>query len=197
MKHSLFVLAIISLVSCNNKPETEENDIPVVVAAPNTIDNSATIDTTILLTDITNSGYQGLNLNDSIAKNTLYTYFESKGYDNTSNLPPAEKLNDADKNKLYVDFKNIFVTNLNGNQHQDAIITYWITPPYVSGHCWQPHKAIILDTDKGYVITNEDFIPDNFAIDSVTNHEGKTTIYGYDYDCANLKKLKQIKARLK
>ena len=91
----------------------------------------------------------------------------------------------------------IYLTELNGSKSADAIITYWLTPPYASGHCWQPHKAIILDTDNGYRITNEEFIPDNFAIDSVLNKEGHVTIYGYDYDCGDHKVLKYIRARIK
>ena len=41
------------------------------------------------------------------------------------------------------------------------------------------------------------FIPDNFAIDSVVTKEHKVTIFGYDYDCGNHKVLKNLRIDIK
>lgn len=196
MKNYIILLTVFLLVSCDNKTTSKQGEIPVIQNLSET-DSISTVDTTIILTGIVKSNFNGKNLNDSIAKKILYTYFKDKGCYNSDNLPDLDKLTDADKDKLSVSFNEIFITELNGNKNEDAIISYWLTPLYANGHCWQPHKAIILDTDKGYKITNEDFIPDNFAIDSVLNKEGQVTIYGYDYDCGNHKVLKYIRAKIK
>jgi hypothetical protein len=184
------------MFSCDNKTQRETKNSGPITLVTNS-DSLLTIDTTITLTDIIRSNYHGNNLTDIIAKRTLYKYFHNKGYLNVDNLPTPEKLTDADDDRLCVDFNNIFLVELNGNTNQDAIITYWLTPPYANGNCWQTHKAIILDTDNGYKITNEEFISDNFAIDSVLNQDGQITVYGYDYDCENHKVLKHIRARIK
>ncbi len=196
MKNYIILMTVFLLTSCDNKTANKQGDTSVIQNLPEA-NSIPTIDTTIILTKIVKSNFNGNNLSDSIAKKILYTYFKNKGYYNSDNLPDLDKLTDADNNKLSVSFNEIFITELNGNKNDDAIISYWLTPPHANGHCWQPHKAIILDTDKGYTITNEDFIPDNFAIDSVLNKEGQVTIYGYDYDCGNHKVLKYIRARIK
>lgn len=193
MKYYMMLLTVFLFVSCENKTAIKKGNTSIIqnLLEPDSI---STIDTTIILKGIVNSNFNKKNLTDSIAKEVLYTYFKSKGYYNSDNLPDAEKVTDSD---LSVDFNKIYLTELNDSKSEDAVITYWLTPPYASGHCWQPHKAIILDTDKGYSITNEEFIPDFFAIDSVLNKEGQVTIYGYDYDCGNHKVLKYIRARIK
>jgi hypothetical protein len=196
MKYLLLLLTIIPLVSCDNKTTIKQKDTSVIQNLSEA-DSIPTIDTTIILTDIVKSNYYGQHLTDSIAKKILYTYFKSKGYYNSDNLPDIQKLTDADNDKLCVRFNEIFLTELNGNKNEDAIISYWLAPPYASGHCWQPHKAIISDTEKGYKITNEEFILDNFAIDSVQNKNGQVTIYGYDYDCGNHMVLRNIRVRIK
>lgn len=193
MKYYIILLTVFLLVSCDNKTAIKHGNTSVIqnLSEPDSI---PTIDTTIILKGNVKSNFNKINLTDSIAKEILYTYFENKGYYNSDNLPDAEKVTDSD---ISVDFNKIYLTELNGSKSEDAVITYWLTPPYASGHCWQPHKAIILDTDKGYRLTNEEFIPDYFAIDSVLNKEGQVTIYGYDYDCGNHKVLKNIRARIK
>jgi hypothetical protein len=60
-----------------------------------------------------------------------------------------------------------------------AIISYWLGSIDLNGHCFQPQKAIIRHTRNGYKITDENFIPTNFPIDSTV----VSNIYGYDYDC--------------
>ena len=196
MKYFFILLTIIFLASCDSKTSVKQKTISPVQNSSET-DSIPTIDTTIILTGLVKSNYHGQNLTDSLAKRILYSYFKEKGYYNSDNLPVLEKLTDAEKNKLSVSFNEIFLIELNGIKNENAIISYWLTPPYAVGNCWQPHKAIIVPTEKGYKITNEEFIPDNFSIDSVLNKDGQITIYGYDYDCGNHKVLKYIRARIK
>lgn len=184
------------LVSCDDKTEQKEKNIYTVhhLSDSNYI---PTIETNIILNGIEKSNFKGVKLTDSIAKKILYTYFEDKGYYNSDNMSEFDKLTEAENDKLSVSFNEIYITELNGNKNEDAIISYWLTPLFASGHCWQPHKAILLDTDKGYKILNEDFISQSFAIDSVKNNNGQVIIYGYEYDCGNRKVLKHIKAKIK
>ncbi|MBL7837985.1 MAG: hypothetical protein JNM67_10745 [Bacteroidetes bacterium] len=159
---------------------------------------SHSLDTTVFLTDIVKSNYTGQNLTSDYAKKILYSYFKSKGYHTSDNLPDDfSNLIESDYDKLNITYDTIFTTDLNGNPNLDAIITYWVAPPLASGHCWQPHKAIILDTDKGYKITNEEFMPDNFAIDSVITKEQSVIVYGYYYDCVNQEILRNMRVKLK
>lgn len=200
-RHLLNILIAIILLftSCQTEKQSDKHinleDKPVAIRVDNT-NGLSTFDTTIVLTGVVKSSYRGLDLNDEIAKAVLYNYFTNKGYLTSDNLPNAAKLTKKDEEKLSVDFTSIFKVDINNNKFIDAVITYWLTPPYASGHCWQPHKAIISDTDSGYQITNEEFIPANYAIDSVLTVKGQTTIYGYDYECANHKTLKNIRVRI-
>ena len=198
-KNLLHTLAIIILfTSCQTKQRRSDNNVKDSAEVIKAVDTNSlsTLDTTIFLSSISNSKYNGIDLNDSIAKNVLYNYFRKKGLLTSDKLPNIAKLTKKDKANLSVEFTSIFKMNLNNNKYTDAVITYWLTPPYANGHCWQPHKAIITDTDTGYQITNEEFIPDNYAVDSISTVKEQITILGYDYDCANNKTLKNLKVRL-
>jgi len=193
MRYYTILLTGFLLISCDNKTATNQKNTSVIQNISKA-DSISTIDTTIILKGIVKSNFNKKKLTDSIAKETLYAYFKSKGYYNSDNLPGLDSVSEAD---LSVDFNKIYLIDLNGAESQDAVITYWLTPPYASGNCWQPHKAIILNTDGGYKITNEEFIPDYFAIDSISNIEGQVTVYSYNYDCENQKIVKYIRARIK
>jgi len=198
-KNLLHTLAIIILfTSCQTKQRRSDNNVKdsAVVNKADDTNSLSTLDTTIFLSGISSSKYIGIDLNDSVAKNVLYNHFRLKGLLTSDNLPNIAKLTKKDKANLSVEFTSIFKTNLNNNKYSDAVITYWLTPPYAIGHCWQPHKAIITDSDTGYQITNEEFIPDNYAVDSILTVRGQVTIFGYDYDCGNNKTLKNLKVRI-
>lgn len=198
-KNLLHTLAIIILfASCQTKQRRSDNNVKdsAVVNKAEDTNSLSTFDTTIFLSGISSSKYIGIDLNDSVAKNVLYNHFRLKGLLTSDNLPNIAKLTKKDKANLSVEFTSIFKTNLNNNKYSDAVITYWLTPPYANGHCWQPHKAIITDSDTGYRITNEEFIPDNYAVDSILTVKGQVTIFGYDYDCGNNNTLKNFKVRL-
>ena len=195
------IIACLLFAACDMKPS--KNDRMSIEDSTTSSINivyssiAPTLDTIILLSGSAKSNYIGANLTSVNAKKILYSYFKLKGYYTADNLPDMGKLTDSDNDKLSVDYDTIFTVDLNGNKNIDAIITYWLTPPYASGHCWQPHKAIVIDNDKGYNITNEEFIPDNFAIDSVVTKDHSVIIYGYDYDCGNHKVLRNLRVKIK
>lgn len=189
------------LAACDTPPyKIDKTSLEyTIISGKANVDSSIaqSFDTTILLTGLDKSNYTGQNLTSAYAKKILYSYFKSKGYYTSDNLPDMGKVTDSDSDKLSVEYEKIFTTDLNNNKKLDAIITYWLTPPYASGNCWQPHKAIVVDTDKGYKIINEEFIPDNFAIDSVVTKNHNVTIYGYDYDCGNHEVLRNFRVKIK
>ncbi len=132
------------------------------------------------------------------AKSILYKHFISKGYLTDDLVAQRLVLNDTDADKLSVDFDTkysdlFFITN---GGRPFAIITYWLAPPLASGHCFQPHKAIITKTVSGYKITNEDFIPDRFSIKHITNTKGRIIIHATDYQCANHIDLRKLRIDL-
>jgi hypothetical protein len=157
------------------------------------------LDTIINLKNIENSIYSGRNLTIKLAKNILYNHFKSKGYFvetqfidgypviSDTLIEPAE----------CVYFDTIYKINLNNNKYSDAVISYWINLPLASGNCLQPEKAIIIDTDDGYRITNEDFIPENYTIDSVIIKDNQSIIFGYEYDCNEHIAIKTFRIKLK
>jgi hypothetical protein len=58
-------------------------------------------------------------------------------------------------------------------------------PCGASGNCYQPHKAMIVNISNKFYITNTDFIPDNFSIDSIKQDKKFIYIYSKEYDCGN------------
>lgn len=203
-KATQLTIIFISLffVLCKSKIKTIDtlNGLDTAIKVNNDTPNIIvlqTLDTTIILSKLEKSNYKGKKLTNMMAKKILYNHFTNKGYYTSDNLPDMSNLSEQDAQKLSVHFDTTYITELNSNKNEDAIITYWLMPPFASGHCWQPHKAIILDTDKGYKIVNEEFIPENFAIDSVVNNNGQLIVYGYDYDCANHKVLRNLIMHIK
>ena len=191
----LFLLIIIFLVSFRNRNKREIkcffND-PVSIKKSLKPNSLFVLDTTIILKRQFVLDNKGTNLSDSLAKKILYNHFKKQGY-----LIPEELKGSESDSELCVRYNKIFKFRVKENQFISAIISYWIAPPYANGHCLQPSKAIIVHADKRFEITNEEFMPTNFAIDSVALVEDKPTIYGYDYDCVEHKVLRHLKITLK
>lgn len=197
-RYHIAPVILILLTACQPM-QREKHSIPKDTTGAGPADSTQTSpvsDTTIVLKNITRSRYQGPDLDDSIAKKILYRHFKQLGYLTEDDLPDIAHITEADNRKLSVDYTTIFKTDINHSGRTDAVITYWLTPPHASGHCWQPYKAIIADTDTGYSISNEAFIPDNYAIDSVKNIDGAVIIFGYDYDCGNGRMVRRLRIKL-
>jgi hypothetical protein len=155
-----------------------------------------TLDTVIELNNIALSTYSGPNLTKRLAKAVLYKHFKGPDVISDDDTLSTIEIANANGDLLRIEYDTIYPIDLNHNRFKDALITYWLAPAYGSSHCYQPYRAIIIDTDTGYTITNRDFIPDNFLIDSVVPDNGRYTIYGSDYECANNRMLRKIKVSL-
>lgn len=192
------LLSLLCLVwlSCKD----EKSQVNAITASPQAVIAPAmlsTLDTNIVLSSVEKSNYRGTQLTSRLAKRILYAYFKRKGCYTEDNLPGFDQLTEVDNDKLCVTYDTLFMVDLNHNEYQDAIVKYWLTPPYANGHCWQPKKAIILDTNTGYTVKNEGFIPENYAIDSVVSENGQVFIYGFDYDCGNHEVLKYLRITMR
>lgn len=193
----ILLIFALAFVRCRNRSAIEKNVVGTqeIISSENIVEDKTdeyeTLDTTIFISGIKTSNYNGDKLTLEIAEEILYQHYVKKGYFRSDEIPEIIKKEDDDKFAVYFDTTHLI--NLNNSKFSDAIISFWLTPPGASGHCWQPHKAIISDTDKGYKISNEEFIPTNFSIDSIVNQNNKRVIYGYDYDCVNHKVLRNLR----
>jgi hypothetical protein len=181
MKHFFLPCIFLLLISFSNKGTGVLNICPAQERGNSNQDSVPRFDTTIILTKNGASNYHGIDLIDSLAKTVLYKHFKSKGYLVQEEL--KGDFSEENEKRSCVRFSKIYKVDLNNNSFTDAVIEYWLSPIYSSGHCWQPHKAIITDTDEGYKICNEEFVPTNFAIDSVSIFQSHPTLFGYDYNC--------------
>lgn len=152
------------------------------------VTNDLIIDTIITLSE----KYNYLKLNQTFsekeAENTLYEYFKRKNI-----LPQLFVKGDMSENEeqLFVDFDTIYRFPSNKSL---AIITYWLAPAYLNGHCVQSKRAIISHSDKKLIVTNEEFIPERFLIDSINK---SSIIFISDYDCSNNKVTKKYRLKIK
>lgn len=192
------LLSLLCLVCLSCKDEKSQVD--AVAASPQAVTTRvmlSTLDTNIVLSSVEKSNYRGTQLTSRLAKRILYAYFKSKGCYTADNLPGFDQLTEADNDKLCVTYDTLFMVDLNHNEYRDAVVSYWLTPPYANGHCWQPAKAIILDSDEGYTVTNEGFIPECYVVDSITRENGQVLIHGYDYDCGSHEVVKYLRVRIR
>ena len=137
------------------------------------------IDTTLHIGELTPSDYRGDTLSAALAEQIVHRYFQKKGYWTREEVPAL--LLEGDTIKEVVEFLRLHKIDINHNAYTDAIVEYYLAAPMASGHCIQPHKALIIDSNKGYQIEHEDFIPTAYKIDSIS----KNIAFGYDYECAN------------
>jgi hypothetical protein len=121
-------------------------------------------------------GQYGFNvpITDVKARNALYKYFEAKGMLRRQDM---ENSQDSVNNGMSIEYDTIY--HIKGGKYGGAVVSYWIGPSDLNGHCFQPSKAFIQTTTDSHLVSNENFIPPNFALDSSSG----SYIYGYDYDC--------------
>ncbi len=146
------------------------------------------LDTLIIISDHHSLLTVGMHIKDKEAEKLLYEHFLKKGILSRTELQIRSTINMDLQTVDYDTIYEIQSANISG-----AVISYWLGPSDLNGHCFQPGKAIILNTKKGYRIKNEGFIPTNFAIDSVKG----TNIYGYEYECGGTGVLRQFRVRLR
>jgi len=192
----VFFLLLFSFACGHEKPKDDNKSSPDSSALNS--DHHLVKDTIVILKNIKSSKYKGPNLTYNLAREVLYEHFKANGFwtpDDVSKYSPSN-LPEKDYYRLCVNIRNVYYVNFNNNKYSDAIILYWLTPPFACGHCYQPHKAIIVDTDNGYSITNEEFIHDNFVIDSLASIDNSTILYCYDYNCSDNIELRKLRILL-
>lgn len=173
------LLALVCFYSSCESEKREKLNEPVKFKVDSTdeeileVEDVSAFDTTIIF-----SGGLAFNrslLTDTVAKTVLYKYAVSKGYltsdDNLAVLSGDKLANEQ------VTYHKIHYLLSGG------IVEYWLAPPLANGHCWQPHKALIANTKKGFAIVNPDILPISYNIDSVVNVDTQPVIFGYEYDC--------------
>lgn len=186
IKIILFIIPFF-LLSCNERPK--------IVLAKSNFD----FKDSIIYIKFNNSNYSGSDLNQDLAKKILFEHFKRKGFLLQSDLKGdfSELENPKTKGKKCIDFIGIENFNLNNNQKKDAVVSYYNCEPYLNGNCVLPEKAIISDTDNGYKLINENFIPSDFSIDSIINSNNRIFFYCNKWDCQNHKKIKFYRIELK
>jgi outer membrane lipoprotein-sorting protein len=93
-------------------------------------------------------------------------------------------MDDSTANTDAVSYNTYHTVHLNNDNFIDAIVTYWLAPPMASGHCIQPHSAMIVRTTNGYIFCNADFVDVSFSLDSAKSDNSSAILYGRDYSCA-------------
>jgi hypothetical protein len=191
MKNALLLLAlVITLFSCKkNEPKIEtktvtETESKIVETFQDTVVNIKPV--------------KPIEIQDSIstekATQTLYAHFKSKGFltqDEIEKKPSIQWL-PKNKNKNVIEFSELLFFN-----KQFAVITYYNAAIGAIGHCVQPHLALISNSVNGLAISNEEFLPPNFTIDSLKIENNKPIIYSRDYNCYNNEFLKKYRIELK
>jgi hypothetical protein len=183
MKNTLLILALaITLFSCKkNEIKTETKIIE-------------TFQDTIVNIELVNPVVSQDSISTEKATQTLYAHFKSKGFLIQDEI--EKDLNLArlpeNKGKNVIGFSELFLFN-----NQLGIVTYYNAEPGAIGHCIQPHLALISNTVSGLVVSNEEFLPPNFTIDSLKIENNKPIIYSRDYNCYTKEFLKKYKIQLK
>jgi hypothetical protein len=184
MKKIILFLAIATLVSCKKETVATQIIKPETPIYKDTILNlkiDANLDNKTILTD-------------TIARQTLNKYFKSKGFMLQSEVDEDLNISRLPQNKN----KNVIAfLELKSFNNQIGILSYFNAAQGAVGHCVQPHCAIISNSENGIAISNEDFLPTNFKIDSIKIIDNKHIIYSNDYDCYNNKSLKKYRIELK
>jgi hypothetical protein len=193
MKHLVLISSflLISLASCEKEVkelmhETSSDTTKISNILPNVI---PTLDTTITLVDIAKSSGIKDTLTEEEAKKCLYKYFKKQGI-----VPQSELEGDAYKRESItcIEYDTIYKLNLKP-EIPAAVISYWLVPAHGGGHCFQPRRSIISREATAYQISNLDFIPAGFLIDSIRND---ATLFISGFNCSKNEVERTIKLKL-
>ena len=141
----IFFILFLGLVNCKNNhsfenKDSKNQDINFTIKEQ-LIEKREVHDTIIFLNKIFPSKYSGDQLTKDLAEEILYQDFVKNGFFRADSIPEIIEGKEEDKFAVY--FDTVYLVDLNSSKFIDGVITYWLTPPGASGHCWQPHKAII------------------------------------------------------
>ena len=151
-------------------------------------DEYSFLDTAIVVSDNGTLLMNDENLDSTNSEKILYDHFRNKDV-----LPRKELLI---RSTIYTGEENVdydTVYKIQSKELSVLVISYWQGPTDLNGHCFQPKKAIIQKTKNGIKITNEEFIPTSFAIDSTKSN----FIYGHEFECVGRGNLRQFRIELR
>ena len=190
-----------SLNHSNQQSETSSDNIPQKDLLP-------FLDSTIILdlskVEMSDSSIKP-PLTLSKVKKILYSYYKNIGY-YIERIPYA--IGDSDMqgsiakdgtNKCVVYFDTATFVSLNNDDIYDAIIQYYLYPPYAlcHGNDFQ-HKSILISKDGKYNILGIDFISQYYVIDSIKQISTTSLfINGNGYDWADWRINRHFKITLK
>jgi hypothetical protein len=144
------------------------------------------LDTSITVEAVADLNNRNISLGE--AENYLYQHFRKRKVIKRSDHK-ADRL--VYREIICVQFDTLY--NINSFTFSGGIISYWLGVCELNGHCFQPSKAIIVRTRNGFRISDEDFIPTSFNIDSTKNK----FIYGYEYECSGRGTVRQFKLQVR
>lgn len=131
---------------------------------------------------------------DATAQTAIKEYFDKLGYYKTEDSASVDWENDI---LLCASFDTLYRLHLNADKYIDGLVMYYDMPCFSSGHCYQPHLAIVTFIDGKYRLISRDILPDNYTIDSITQDRKFTYIYGNVYDCGEHEFTRGFRARIK
>jgi hypothetical protein len=197
MKKTLIIILSMICFSCsqNSKTEVSSNQISQKIVEVEK-DTLPLFDTTIFI----KSAKQKVNSPKPVSKqmviNDLYSYFKKKNICIEGNLIGKQTMYN-ETICIRADTTDFYLIDLNNDSRLDAIVKYWLTPWGASSHCFQPTKSIMINKNGKFLLDYEEFIQDNYFIDSIKTNKEKTTIYGYEYFCYDHKVTGYFKVHLK
>ena len=128
------------------------------------------------------------------AQRLVEKYYQRKGY----RLCGTESFA-ADTTGLAscVAFDTSRIVELNHDGRADALVSYWLMPCGSSGTCFWPTKALLISEVAGYRLIGEQFIADEFSIDTIrSGADGRPVIAVGDWDCSEHRLRRQLNVRL-
>ncbi|MEI7595747.1 MAG: hypothetical protein WCK02_08380 [Bacteroidota bacterium] len=139
-------------------------------------------------------------LNSKIAEVVLKKYIVKQGFLTYDSLGLPENPTEKDYEKIYdqlvFSLDTIYIVNFKSVVKNFAVVSYYLTPYMASSHCFLPYKALIINSDRGFIVTNEDFIPDNYIIERVENFDNNIVIYCYEYFCYENEIIRYLRIKL-
>lgn len=177
----LIILSFLIFYSCKEKNKNLKSESNIYK------------DSTITILDFkTNKKTNPLNSEEATL--ILNKHFKAKGYLIENELDFAaynpEKKEYLGKNAID------YIENIPINKFA-TIVKYYNCPPFQNGSCVLAHYAIIANTIDEKKILHEDFLPNNFILDSIKIENNQPLIYGYFYECANKLKLQSYRILIK
>jgi len=184
------ILPIIILTFLFNLDKEQDFGLTDASMAISTDSTKQYVDTVMVFQNLKPStSKQMTRLTEDLVKSKLYKYYKEQNCFIEDDYPSPLADKDYDKNTVRYNLTRF--VNLNGDKFIDAVVEYWLMPPGASGHCYQPHKAMVVSGTKDYILVNPDFIDSFFSIDSVRSIDNKAYIYGCEFDCGGTDKCRR------